>query len=158
MPLHRIYHPASAFSSTDKAALSQHITDMYTSSGLPAFYVVVLFIPIEKDSFYVGGQLTNNFIRIVSQHLARQLPNDEAKKQFMEKFDKVLAPFIKDKGYNWEVNYIISFVLFFNNSFRYILRKYQKNCGEKMAFYHQIRIVKQKKNGYDLTNQFHIES
>ncbi len=103
MPLHRIYHPTSAFSSADKAALSERITAIYTSTGLPAFYVVVLFIPIEKDSFYVGGQPTDNFIRIVSQHLAKQIPNDEAKKQFMVKFENAIAPFIKDKGYDWEV-------------------------------------------------------
>jgi hypothetical protein len=104
MPLHRIYHPPSAFSSTDKAALSECITTLYTSRGLPAFYVVVLFIPIETDSFYVGGKQTNNFIRIISQHLARQFPDNEAKQRFMEKFDDVLAPFIKDKGFDWEVN------------------------------------------------------
>lgn len=104
MPLHRIYHPTSAFSSADKAALSEHITGLYTSVGLPAFYVVVLFIPFDKESFYVGGKPTDRFIRIVSQHLARQLPNDQAKKQFMENFEKVLQPFIKDKGYDWEVN------------------------------------------------------
>jgi phenylpyruvate tautomerase PptA (4-oxalocrotonate tautomerase family) len=110
MPLHRIYHPASAFSSADKAALAEQITGLYTFRGLPAFYVDVLFIPIEKDSFYVGGESKENFIRIVSQHLARQLPNDEAKKQFSERFENVLAPFIKAKGYDWEVNLLISLV------------------------------------------------
>jgi hypothetical protein len=96
MPLHRIYHPASAFSSADKAALAEQITGLYTFRGLPAFYV--------------GGKSTDNFIRIVSQHLARQLPNDEAKKQFSERFENVLAPFIKAKGYDWEVNLLISLV------------------------------------------------
>ena len=149
MPLHRIYHPTSAFSSADKAALSERITAIYTSAGLPAFYVVVLFIPIEKDSFYVGGQPTDNFIRIVSQHLARQIPNDEAKKQFMVKFENAIAPFIKDKGYDWEVKEIISIVFLLAICFRNILKKYQEKCGEKMDSPHQARIVKQKKNGYD---------
>jgi len=73
MPLHRIYHPPTAFSSADKQALSERITKIYTDRGLPAFYVVVLFIPIEKDSFFVGGKSTDNFIRIVAQHLAQKI-------------------------------------------------------------------------------------
>jgi len=104
MPLHRIYHPISAFSAADKAGLAEAITNVYTSRGLPAFYVVVLYIPIDNDSFYVGGKTTDNFIRIVSQHLARQFPDDAAKHAFTEKFETILAPFIKDKGFDWEVN------------------------------------------------------
>jgi phenylpyruvate tautomerase PptA (4-oxalocrotonate tautomerase family) len=109
MPLHRIYHPLSAFSSTDKAALSERITELYVAAGLPAFYVVVLFIPIDKESFFVGGKSTDKFVRIVAQHLARQIPTDEGKKKFVEKYENALAPFIKDKGYDWEVRYTILF-------------------------------------------------
>ncbi len=105
MPLHRIYHPISAFTAADKAALSERITALYTAVGLPAFYVVVLYIPFEKDSFYVGGKSTDNFIRIVSQHLARQIPDNEAKNNFMVKFENILAPFIKEKGFDWEVKF-----------------------------------------------------
>jgi phenylpyruvate tautomerase PptA (4-oxalocrotonate tautomerase family) len=104
MPLHRIYHPISAFSAADKAGLAEAITNVYTSRGLPAFYVVVLYIPIDNDSFYVGGKTTDNFIRIVSQHLARQIPDGAAKHAFTENFETILAPFIKDKGFDWEVN------------------------------------------------------
>ncbi|CAF1321892.1 unnamed protein product [Rotaria sordida] len=104
MPLHRIFHPLSAFSSSDKKALSERITALYTEKGLPAFYVVVLFIPIESDSFFVGGKSTDKFVRIIVQHLARQLPDEERKKQFSERYENALAPFIKDKGYDWEVH------------------------------------------------------
>jgi phenylpyruvate tautomerase PptA (4-oxalocrotonate tautomerase family) len=104
MPLHRIYHPVSAFSSEDKAELSERITAIYTASGLPAFYVVVLFTPIEKESFYVGGKSTDKFVRIVAQHLARQIPTAEGKQKFSEKYENALAPFIKDRGYDWEVD------------------------------------------------------
>ena len=104
MPLHRIYHPPSAFSAADKAGLAEAITNLYTSVGLPAFYVVVLYIPIENDSFYVGGKTTDKFIRVVSQHLARQIPDGAPKLAFMEKFEAVLAPFIKAKGFDWEVS------------------------------------------------------
>jgi len=84
MPLHRIFHPPSAFSSADKQALSERITTLYTDVGLPAFYVVVLFTPIEKDSFYVGGKSTDKFVRIVVQHLARQIPTAEGKKNLVK--------------------------------------------------------------------------
>ena len=108
MPLHRIFHPTDAFSAAEKATLSERITKLYTDVGLPAFYVVVLFIPIEKDSFFVGGQSTDKFIRIVVQHLARQLPNDQRKAEFSKKYEETIAPFIKDKGYDWEVCDMIS--------------------------------------------------
>ena len=104
MPLHRIFHPPSAFSADDKQKLSERITAIYTNVGLPAFYVVVLFIPIESDSFFVGGKPTNNFVRLVVQHLARQLPNDEVKRKFSDDYETILAPFIKEKGYDWEVD------------------------------------------------------
>ncbi|CAF1504361.1 unnamed protein product [Adineta ricciae] len=104
MPLHRIFHPPGAFSVADKTSLSERITKIYTNVGLPAFYVVILFIPIEKDSFFVGGQSTDKLIRIVIQHLARQLPDDQRKTEFSEKYEEAIAPFIKDKGYDWEVH------------------------------------------------------
>jgi len=107
MPLHRIYHPLSAFSSTDKAALSERITAIYTDRGLPAFYVVILFIPVESESFYVGGKSTDKFVRVVAQHLARHFPDIETKNKFMEQYENALAPSIKDKGYDWEVSYMI---------------------------------------------------
>lgn len=107
MPLHRIYHPESAFSATDKAALSQRITSIYTDRGLPAFFVVILFIPVESESFYVGGKSTDKFVRLVVQHLARHFPDIETKNKFIEQYENALAPSIKDKGYDWEVSYMI---------------------------------------------------
>jgi len=104
MPLHRIFHPPSLFSSEDKQQISERITAIYTKAGLPAFYVVVLFIPIESESFYVGGVPRNNFVRIIAQHLARQLPNDELKQKFIDKYEEAYAPFIKDRGYDWEIH------------------------------------------------------
>ncbi len=120
MPLHLIHHPPSAFSSEDKAEFSERITTLYTDMGLPAFYVVVLFIPIEKDSFYVGGKSTDKFVRIVAQHLARQIPTTEEKQKFSEKYENVLAPFIKDRGYDWEVDIKFLFCFFFSKYYSFI--------------------------------------
>jgi phenylpyruvate tautomerase PptA (4-oxalocrotonate tautomerase family) len=103
MSLHRIYHPPNVFSAEDKQGLAERITALYTSIGLPAFYVDVIFVSTEKDSFFVGGQAKDKYIRIIIQHFAIQLQNDETKKTIIEKYEKVILPFIKEKGYDWEV-------------------------------------------------------
>jgi len=57
MPLWRIYHPEGTFlSPAHKSGLANSITSLYTSAGLPAFYVVVLFIPLPTENIFVGGR------------------------------------------------------------------------------------------------------
>jgi phenylpyruvate tautomerase PptA (4-oxalocrotonate tautomerase family) len=88
MPLWTIYHPPSTFTSAEtKAALARAITAIYTVVPLPAFYVNVLFQPIEASSFYIGGvarptstpddgpgsDSTIPSIRITIQNIARTL-------------------------------------------------------------------------------------
>jgi phenylpyruvate tautomerase PptA (4-oxalocrotonate tautomerase family) len=73
MPLHRIFHTPGTFSEKDKQELSQKITDLYMSVvGLPAFYVVVTFIPLEEQDFYVGGKpnVGGKFVRILVDHVS----------------------------------------------------------------------------------------
>ena len=70
MPLHRLYVPPNLYSAEDKSTIGDAITKVY--SMLPAFYVVVLFINVDKEDFYVGGKRNDNFVRISVQHLARQ--------------------------------------------------------------------------------------
>jgi phenylpyruvate tautomerase PptA (4-oxalocrotonate tautomerase family) len=72
MPLHRLYVPPHLYSVDDKAAISAAITNVY-SKTLPEFYVVVLFINVDKDDFYVGGKRSDTFLRISVQHIARQM-------------------------------------------------------------------------------------
>ncbi|KAI1717708.1 putative oxalocrotonate tautomerase enzyme domain-containing protein [Ditylenchus destructor] len=103
MPLHRFYVPEGLYTEDDKKKLSQSITDFYTGIGLPAFYVIVLFIPIKKDSYYVGGKANDKFVRVSIQHIARQFESHEVAKQFMDMYEGKLAPFIKDRGLDWEV-------------------------------------------------------
>ncbi|OQV19459.1 hypothetical protein BV898_06450 [Hypsibius exemplaris] len=71
MPLHRIFHNPETFSPTAKEGLASTITNIYTDRGLPPFYAVVLFLPLETDLFFVGGKATDQFVRFVVQHLAR---------------------------------------------------------------------------------------
>ncbi len=51
------------------------MTALYVSRGLPAFYVNVLFIPLEQDYYYIGGVAKKNFVRIVAEQIARTMPD-----------------------------------------------------------------------------------
>ncbi|KAF9025888.1 hypothetical protein BDZ89DRAFT_1114061 [Hymenopellis radicata] len=106
MPLHRFYVPPNLYSAEDKAKLAEAITDIYTkriTAPIPAFYVVVLFIDVKQEDYFVGGKPTKDFVRVVVHHLARQFPNDERKLVFMDMYEAALKPFTKDRGLNWEV-------------------------------------------------------
>ncbi|MBR7621053.1 tautomerase family protein [Phenylobacterium sp. 20VBR1] len=100
MPLWKIYHPENAFSVQDKHALSQAITALY--SRLPKFYVGVVFQPVPADSFFVGGEPADNFVRIWVDHIARTLPTPEAKAWWIKACDDAMAPYIRDRGFDWE--------------------------------------------------------
>ena len=50
-------------------AIAERITKVY--NHLPSFYVVVVFIDTDAQSFYIGGKPNDRFVRIVTQHLAR---------------------------------------------------------------------------------------
>ena len=100
MPLWRIYHPADAFSREDKRELAGRITELY--KFLPKFYVNVLFREMDEDDFLIGGEPTKNFVRICIEHIARQLPNDEAKVWFIGQINETIAPYVKDRGRDWE--------------------------------------------------------
>ncbi|CAE6416414.1 unnamed protein product [Rhizoctonia solani] len=104
MPMHRIYTTSGLYSPTEKKAIASAITKVYQAFGLPDFYVLVFFIDLPKDSFYVGGETNENFVRFNVQHIARALPDKETKLQFMEIYEKTLKPFTADKGVDWEVN------------------------------------------------------
>jgi phenylpyruvate tautomerase PptA (4-oxalocrotonate tautomerase family) len=101
MPLWKIYHPVGAFSPEQKQDLSQAITALY-SPRLPKFYVGVVFQEVAPDSFYVGGEPATNFVRIWVDHIARTLPNAEARTWWMNHSTAALAPFIGDRGFDWE--------------------------------------------------------
>src|SRR5215470_11285457 len=62
MPLWHIYCPENAYSVEDKCALATRITDLYAEFGLPRFYVGVVFHELPKNSFFVGGKATNDFV------------------------------------------------------------------------------------------------
>jgi phenylpyruvate tautomerase PptA (4-oxalocrotonate tautomerase family) len=99
MPLWKIYHPVGAFTEQDKDALAEKITELY--GFLPKFYVNVIFQDIPMTSFYIGGRRVDNFIRLSIEHIARSLPEDR-KVWWLERTNEVIAPFVRDRGYDWE--------------------------------------------------------
>ncbi|KAF8488415.1 putative oxalocrotonate tautomerase [Gautieria morchelliformis] len=105
MPLHCIYATPGTFSVEDKVAIAERITTYYTSPpvNLPAFYVNVFFIDVPEDSFYIGGKPRKNFVRIVSQQLARSGTKDNWSKN-LDGLEACWAPFIKDRGLDWEMH------------------------------------------------------
>jgi phenylpyruvate tautomerase PptA (4-oxalocrotonate tautomerase family) len=100
MPLWKIYHPVGAFTAGEKQQLSERITALY--ARLPKFYVGVVFQEVAADSFFVGGQPAANFVRIWVDHIARTLPSAEARTWWIGRCDEALAPFVRDKGFDWE--------------------------------------------------------
>ncbi|KAJ7674043.1 putative oxalocrotonate tautomerase [Mycena polygramma] len=119
MPLHRFFTPKGLYSDEDKAAISEAVTSVYVV--IPKFYVVVVFIELEARNFFVGGKSTNKFLRIATEHYARNFPEsvvyrhsvaqltliptfgDQVKRGFMDRYEKALEPFTKGRGIDWEV-------------------------------------------------------
>ncbi|KAF2736387.1 hypothetical protein EJ04DRAFT_575360 [Polyplosphaeria fusca] len=118
MPLWNIYHPPTTFTTPEsKQSLAASITSVYTAIPLPAFYVVVQFIPLPPTSFYIGAtprpspsssspspgpDPTRPFIRITISNVARKIPSKEVGDRFLGMVDEALKPHIEDKGYDWE--------------------------------------------------------
>ncbi|GAW06802.1 4-oxalocrotonate tautomerase [Lentinula edodes] len=103
MPFHRLYCSVNLYSKEEKQAIARSITELYARVPIPRFYVVVNFIEVGQDDCYVGGEPNTRFLRISVQHLARNLQTVEEKRNFMERYEKTLEPYTKDKGIDWEV-------------------------------------------------------
>ncbi|KAF8596003.1 hypothetical protein BDV93DRAFT_514506 [Ceratobasidium sp. AG-I] len=105
MPMHRIYTAQGLYTPAEKHALSKAITAVYQGSAvrLPDFYVVVLFIDLPKDSYFIGGEPNDAFVRFNIQHLARHFDKDQ-KLGFMKMYEEAIKPFTAHKGLDWEVN------------------------------------------------------
>jgi len=108
MPLLRFYLPPGLLTSAEKKELSQQLTKIYLLFDLPAFYVNIIFSEIPSDSFYVGGEENDTFIRLVVEHLARSFSSTEHQNRYMSKLDAVIKPLFDSKGYTWEYHIIES--------------------------------------------------
>jgi hypothetical protein len=109
MPLWNIYHPPSTFvDDASKQALARDILPFYTAIGLPAFYVVVNFIPMPAGTMYIGGERNDEsrarpFVRFALDHIAVHTPDDDAQyRRVRQRFEEIVKPHVADKGYSWE--------------------------------------------------------
>ena len=109
--MHRIYTAQGLYTPAEKHALAKGITGIYgrPAVGLPAFYVVVLFIDLPKDSYFIGGEPNDAFVRFNVQHIARHFNRDQ-KLEFMRAYEEIIKPFTANKGLDWEVRLMHLFI------------------------------------------------
>ncbi|KAJ3713254.1 putative oxalocrotonate tautomerase [Lentinula guzmanii] len=108
MPFHRFYCSPNLYTKEEKQAIAQAITKFY--SRLPPFLVLVNFIDVDKDNFYVGGEPNDRYLRINVQHSA----NPVQTRAWVEAYEKALEPFTKGKGIGWELQMTNEDPLFWN--------------------------------------------
>ncbi|KAF8830852.1 hypothetical protein HHX47_DHR2000776 [Lentinula edodes] len=97
MPFHCFYCSPNLYTREEKQAIAQTITKYYAK--LPPFLVLVSFIDVDKDSFYVGGEPNDRYLRINVQHSADPVQG----RPWIEGYEKALEPFTKGKGIGWEL-------------------------------------------------------
>ena len=98
MPLWKIHHPMGAYTSEDKKQFSAAITSIYEAVPIPRFYVVVLFEEVAAESFFVGGDSHDKFVRINIDQMARTLPGPVVRQWWVHHVDEVIRPWVGDRG------------------------------------------------------------
>ena len=101
MPLWHVYHPPSTFTTAaSKSALSADLTAVYTSRGLPAFYVVVIFHPIAGSDLFVGGETANASFSTQNPTPTNSPPQRSSQLQSLSRSQgvNVKQPFIRLEG------------------------------------------------------------
>jgi phenylpyruvate tautomerase PptA (4-oxalocrotonate tautomerase family) len=104
MPMWTIYVPQDAYSRQDLQDIANVITDLYEKYvKIPRFYVSVAFHEQPTAALFMGGILANNFVRIWIDHAARHL-DDDTTTVWLNIIDTALAPFIRDRGFDYEIH------------------------------------------------------
>ena len=102
MPLWDFHSAPNAFTPEEKHHIAKSLTPIYTSAGIPAFYVRVRFQENQPVNIYSGGESHDKLVLIQVWHLARTMEDDARKKRFLAAVDKVLTPLMEAKGLDWE--------------------------------------------------------
>lgn len=102
MPLIRLFISPHVLSASEKKELAQSLTWIYINSKLPAFYVNVIFVEVEENSFYIGGEARANFVRIAIEHIALNFPDSGRELAYMKALDDIIVPLFTAKGLDWE--------------------------------------------------------
>jgi phenylpyruvate tautomerase PptA (4-oxalocrotonate tautomerase family) len=105
MPMWIVHAPEGVYSAEDKKKISEAITSIYVEFvDLPKFYVVVRFDEYPPDSMWLGGELANDFVRFVVDHIARQMDDPAFRELCMTVVCDRLAPFTTDRGLRTEIH------------------------------------------------------
>jgi phenylpyruvate tautomerase PptA (4-oxalocrotonate tautomerase family) len=110
MPLWNVYCTEGTYSTEDKRAFAEAITDIYAGEAgglpelvLPRFYVVVVFHDLPRDSVFIGGVPRNDFVRFSIDHIAVSMPA-ELRELLLKFINKSIHPFVRDRGLDWEIH------------------------------------------------------
>jgi glyoxylase-like metal-dependent hydrolase (beta-lactamase superfamily II)/phenylpyruvate tautomerase PptA (4-oxalocrotonate tautomerase family) len=103
MPLWNVYCGEGTYSPEDKRAFAESITDIYSSSGMPRFYVSVVFHEVPRGSLFIGGTPRENFVRIAIDHIARTTPA-EHRESLLQFLNESIHPFVGGRGLDWEIH------------------------------------------------------
>jgi phenylpyruvate tautomerase PptA (4-oxalocrotonate tautomerase family) len=104
MPLWNVYCPEGAYTAEDKQAFAERVTGMYTEWGIPRFYVSVVFQETPRESFYIGGEPTDDFVRIWVHEIARRVP-EGAEGWWMKRIrETVVDPFVHGRRLRSEIH------------------------------------------------------
>jgi phenylpyruvate tautomerase PptA (4-oxalocrotonate tautomerase family) len=114
MPLWQMFVPEGAYTAEDKKALSERITDIYSTIGeIPRFYTTVFFHEAKPESFLVGGEPRDQFVQVAIVHAARTADEvaekmgitvPEIEKMFLMAAHEALKPYVAERGYEWELH------------------------------------------------------
>jgi len=103
MPFWKIYHPKDVYTAHDKHQMATAITAVY-APYMPKFYVGIIFEEVNENAFYIGGEPHGRFVRIAIDHIARAMPSEEIATRFITMISTAIAPWIKDRGLEWELH------------------------------------------------------
>ena len=102
MPLWNIYHPVGAYTTEDKQEMAKRITDVYI---IPKFYVGILFHEVPKESFFMGAEQRDNFVRFRLDQFARHISRDKAwTESWLRRMHEAIEPFVQRRGFNYELH------------------------------------------------------
>jgi phenylpyruvate tautomerase PptA (4-oxalocrotonate tautomerase family) len=102
MPLWNIYHPVGAYTTEDKHEMAKRITAVYI---IPKFYVGILFHEVPRESFYMGGEPRDNFVRFRLDQFARHISTDKVwTESWLRRMNEAIEPFVQRRGYNYELH------------------------------------------------------
>ena len=105
MPMWNVHHPKGTYSARERQEFAAQVTALYAESlGLPRFYVSVTFHECSPDEFFIGGEPNDRYVSISIDHVARQTPDPERRRWWMEQIHKKLARFLGDRGLHWEIH------------------------------------------------------